>query len=155
MIDYFEFKVARGFRVKVDWGDYALVKSKRWRISNKGGYFIVIERGVGGVALHRILTSAPRGMVVDHINGDTLDNRRKNLRVCLSGQNTKNSKKYRGRTSSAYKGVTKVPKGWRAQIMCDYKKQNLGTFETELDAALAYDRAAIEKFGEFARTNIL
>lgn len=112
-------------------------------------------RGFGKeVAIHRLLLGAAPGEICDHINGDTLDNRLKNLRICSNAENIRNSQR-RAENGSRFKGVSKI-KGsekWRAQIMKDGKKFNLGSFEEEELAAKVYDKKARELFGEFARCN--
>lgn len=106
--------------------------------------------------MHRYIMQPPRGFVVDHINGDKLDNRRENLRVCLQAHNTANQKPQQNRTSE-YKGVTRdVSRGlWRAQIKYRGKVKFLGRYSDECDAALAYNRAAALLFGKYARPNEL
>ena len=98
---------------------------------------------------------------VDHRDGNTLDNRRENLRVATAAQNVRNARKKRSATTSRYKGVffTRGRKGrslskpWQAQIRRGGKNRYLGCFETAEAAALAYDTAARETFGEFACLN--
>jgi hypothetical protein len=90
--------------------------------------------------------------VVDHINGDTLDNRRANLRVCTKSENNRNRRKLHP-TTSRFKGVYKNTKPWIALIECNGKQFVLGRFASEEEAALAYDKAAKEHFGSFARLN--
>lgn len=92
---------------------------------------------------------------VDHANGDRLDNRYCNLRICTRTQNQQNRGQPRLRKcvpSSRYKGVRRSGK-WAAQIGENQKKRHLGLFETEQEAASAYDRAARQIFGPFARLN--
>lgn len=103
--------------------------------------------------LHRILVQAPPGMEVDHINHDKLDNRRCNLRICTPGQNKQNSPKSSKPKRSKYKGPQKRGHTWKSQIFKNRKQYYLGTFNTEEEAAKAYNRAAIELFGEFANLN--
>jgi hypothetical protein len=107
------------------------------------------------ITLHRLIMQAPRGMVVDHVNGNRLDNRRCNLRLATTAENIRNMA-IRGGTSQ-FKGVYyNTPRGrWRAHICCDRKKLNLGDYATEEAAARAYNKAAIELFGPFARLNPL
>jgi hypothetical protein len=95
------------------------------------------------------------GFFVDHINGDTLDNRRENLRVCTRKENNQNCNKRGTLPKSKYKGVVWVKKvgKWKAQIKSDKKTIYLGYFKDELLAAKAYNSAAILYFGEFARQN--
>ena len=95
------------------------------------------------------------GEEVDHINGDKTDNRRENLRLATNAQNCANQGKPKGTYSSEYKGVhwNKQNKKWRARIMVDGKLIHLGYFTDEMDAASAYDEAAMEYFGEFAKLN--
>lgn len=90
---------------------------------------------------------------VDHINGDKLDNRRANLRLCTNAENLRNGKSRGG--SSQYKGVClhKQNKNWIATIMKDGKAKHIGCFDDELSAAKAYDKAAISMHGAFARLN--
>jgi HNH endonuclease len=104
--------------------------------------------------MHRLLLKAPVGVMVDHVNGDGLDNRRDNIRLCDKSQNNANQQKTRG--SSLYKGAYWCPRHsrWRAFIKADGKAQCLGYFKREEDAALAYNFAAMEKFGDFARLNV-
>jgi hypothetical protein len=94
------------------------------------------------------------GKQIDHINGDKLDNRKANLRVCTNGQNHMNIKKYAGKTSK-YKGVwwNKERGKWQTDIKLDKKKRYVGRFEDENEAGLAYNAAAIALFGEFALLN--
>lgn len=96
-----------------------------------------------------------KGGIIDHINGDGLDNRRENLRVCSCAQNAQNKMKGTTRTfSSKYKGVTIHKKGrWQSGIYVNKKHVFLGLFVSEKDAALAYDVAAKKYFGEYARPN--
>ncbi len=103
--------------------------------------------------MHRLLAGDPVGMEVDHINGDGLDNRRENLRVCTPGENRKNTRSFTG--ASRYKGVSwdKHIKRWRAAITVDWETVRLGHFGIERNAALAYDRAALEYHGSYAHTN--
>ena len=93
---------------------------------------------------------------VDHVNGDGLDNRLCNLRICSQLQNNHNSKRRNHNHQSIYKGVRKSKNGkkWRARIIVNKREICLGTFKTERGAALAYDKAAIKFFGEFAQLNI-
>lgn len=109
--------------------------------------------------MHREIMKAGPDQKVDHVNGDGLDMRRSNLRFYEKGQNRQNSDKnshYRGNpTSSPFKGVTwhKATGKWAAACMNNGKRKHLGLFHLEEEAAHAYDAAAREMHGEFARLN--
>jgi hypothetical protein len=107
------------------------------------------------VRMHRwILGLTNPTQIVDHKNGDGLDNRRANLRLCTTQTNAMNQRAGRKNKTSRYKGVSKHKDGgWSALICHNYKSQYLGYFKSEIDAARAYDRKALELFGEFARIN--
>ncbi|MBG9769668.1 hypothetical protein ABD75_11005 [Bacillus vallismortis] len=94
--------------------------------------------------------------VVDHRNHDTLDNRRANLRLCSIGENNRN-RKYSKHNTSEYKGVGwhKTNGRYRARIKFNGKSIHLGYFKTEIEAAEAYNKAAIKFHGEFAEINKL
>lgn len=97
-------------------------------------------------------------MMIDHKNGNGLDNRRSNLRFCTNAQNQHNQRKWGSRSgkplSSRYKGVSWHRRGhWRAKIQAQGKRRYLGQFQSEEAAARAYDRAARELHGEFAVLN--
>lgn len=111
----------------------------------------------GYVKMHRLITNAPLGMLVDHINHNRLDNRLQNLRVCTHAENMGN--RIRNKTStSGYKGVIldktmSRRKRWQAMMCVDGKPKRLGRFETREEAAEAYNRAALSRYGEFALLN--
>ena len=110
------------------------------------------------IRMHRLLTGATKGSEVDHRNGNGLDNRRANLRVCSHAENTFNKRIYRN-NHTGFKGVAPARKRadgsqrYCARIQGHLCKQHIGTFATAEEAARAYDRAAIELHGEFAHTN--
>lgn len=120
----------------------------------EGRYIKAQVRGedniVRPVYFHRLIMNAPKGMFVDHINGDILDNRRANLRVCTKQQNTYNQVK---RGKSPYKGVYRRYNRWTARLGHEGKMYVLGNYSTPEEAALAYNAAAIKYFGEFAKLN--
>jgi len=103
------------------------------------------------VLMHRQLLNAPDGMLVDHKNGDTLDNRRSNLRLATRQQNNCNSSMQR-RNTSGFKGVSwsTSSKKWKAQIQVNGKNKYLGVFETREKAHEVYASAAHELHGDFA-----
>ena len=105
------------------------------------------------IRMHRVIARALAGQHVDHINGDTLDNRRSNLRICTISENARNATKRKG--VSMYKGVSLSNTGnrWVANIYDSGRLKFLGSFTSEEDAARAYDVAAKQIFGEFARPN--
>ena len=95
----------------------------------------------------------PDGLMVDHIDGDTENCRRRNLRLATAKQNAANSASRGG--ASQYRGVHRAGSGkWVAQISKDGVRECLGSFESELNAAAAYDNAARRVHGEFARLNL-
>jgi len=133
-------------RAIVDVADVPKVTGVKWCLLGDLNY--VVSSG-GSLLLHRLLLDAPDSMEVDHKNRNTLDNRRANLRLATHADNRHNLCSRRG--GSQFKGVCyfKPAKKWRAQIA----SKHLGYFRSEETAALAYDKAAREQFGEFARTN--
>ncbi len=117
------------------------------------GKNVYLHRYVLARMLGRELTNKDR---VDHINGNGLDNRRENIRLCKHQQNMWNQPSRRN-TSSKYKGVTyfKRDGNWQAKIAPNGKTLQLGYFKTEVEAADAYNQKATELFGEFAKLNDL
>jgi hypothetical protein len=104
------------------------------------------------VYLHRFLMNPPDGYMVDHINGNGLDNRRCNLRIVTRSQNFWNARVSIG-TKSGFKGVEPDGDKFRARLQCNKKRFDFGLHDTAIEAALAYNRGALEHFGEFARLN--
>ncbi len=127
----------------------------RWELSEYKK-FRYARRHVGSktIYMHRVIMNAPYGMQVDHINGNGLDNRRVNLRICNASQNQQNQR-IRRCTSSRFKGVYlhTLSKKWIARICVKGKLKHLGTYNIESYAAMAYDVKAVELFGEFANLN--
>ncbi len=145
----------------IDVGVYPQIAPYSWRLHKKeeGKRTNYVKGSVNGedIPLHRFLTGhIPEGYVVDHINGDGLDNRRTNLRTCTNAENRQNEIKRRvENASSVFKGVSwdASRNKWSAKIQVAGETRNLGRFTEEQHAALAYDNAAREAFGAFARTN--
>lgn len=136
----------------VDDEDYEHLSKYNWHYIS---YAVRTDRTSGKqktVYMHRqIMGSGPQA---DHINGDRLDNRRSNLRPATNSQNQRNKAKYSGQWTSEYKGVTKYRNGrWIAGIYIDNKRMHLGYFNSEEDAAQAYNFAAAKHFGEYAKLN--
>ncbi len=105
------------------------------------------------IYMHRLITNAPYGLLVDHINGDCLDNRKANLRLATNAQNNYNKRPLN--SFSKYKGVffIRKEKRWTATIGLNHKKIYLGNFKDEIKAAKAYDTAAKKYYGQFAYLN--
>jgi HNH endonuclease len=103
------------------------------------------------VRMHRLLIGAETGEIVDHINGDPLDNRRSNLRLVTVSQNSMNMRKHTGK--SVYKGVSKQGEFWRTQIWSDNERVFSTLTKNERWAGMIYDLNAPALFGEFARLN--
>jgi len=104
--------------------------------------------------MHRELLRAPKGLLVDHIDGNGLNNRMSNIRSCTYAQNVQN-RQPNINSRSRYKGVCwhKRNKKWQASITKSGKRLYLGQYDDQIEAALAYDRKAEELFGQFAYLN--
>ena len=155
-----EIPLTQGQVTIIDDEDYVLVGLHNWSVKHAANdriYYastnIRRKNRWRGVLLHRFLMGEPLGLQIDHINGDTLDNRRNNLRFATNQQNSINQRSKGG--SSRYKGVGwhKKRRAWEAQMCINGKSKFLGYFDDEKDAALAYDEKAFEAWGEFARLN--
>lgn len=154
--------LTRGYCTIIDAADWGKTTASKWLTSHtnrKGNtdrlYAKSSRRHVP--RLHRVLMDTPQGLVTDHINGDSLDNRRHNLRNCTHAENARNRRK-QTTASSPYKGVYPEPSKtspWRARIWLDDRNTNIGVFKTAEDAARAYNEAALKHFGEFAYLNVV
>jgi AP2 domain/HNH endonuclease len=143
----------------VDEEDYPLVAPHRWGVHKAKTTFYAVAVVRNGsqwrnLRMHRFIMGAPSNRFVDHANRNGLDNQKQNLRICTNTQNMQNQRKQE-RGMNHYKGVWWIERDrrWRAGICINGKRTNLGRFATEIEAARAYDAAAVEAFGEFARTN--
>lgn len=150
-------KLTKGQFVIVDDEDFEHLNQWKWFAFKDHNSFYAHRRdGNSIVRMHRFLLSPKKDEVVDHINRNGLDNRRENLRLCSHSENVRNSAKHI-KSTSKFKGVY-LPSGrdkWRAVIRINGKKKSLGTFASELEAAIAYNNAALKYFGKFAYLNPL
>lgn len=146
--------LTRGLYAIVDTADYEWLSQYRWCVLGGGDRPYACRRENGRtIYMHREIMQAPAGMCVDHIEGFTLDNRRANLRTCTVAENARNRKGNSGRT--LFKGVTyqKHANKYKASIGCEGAPRHIGYYDDPVEAAKAYDRKALELFGEFARLN--
>jgi len=167
-----KIKLTQGKEALVDDEDYEMLNEHKWYArkcwNNKDKFYVMRSSPIDSngkqktILMHRVITNAPKGKQVDHINGNPLDNRKENIRVCTHQQNLMN----RGRANnnkSGYKGVSykkrtksminERSKPWVAQIYLNDKKIHLGTYKTKEEAALVYNKKAIELYGEFVYLN--
>lgn len=154
--------LTQGAVAYVDDEDYDRISAKSWAIHPQGAGYAVRKgnRNFGEprtVEMHREILYAPRETIIDHINGNSLDNRKCNLRYCDTQKNAFNRKKPRVECTSRHKGVLrrKGAPSWTARIKYCDRHIELGTFSTEEIAAAAYNLAAAVFFGDFRRENII
>ncbi|WP_312601115.1 MULTISPECIES: HNH endonuclease [Pseudomonas] len=150
-----------GLTCRVDAEDVAKLSGYTWGIAYMGehGFKLPYARTrIGGrknpcyIRMHRLIMDAPKGIEVDHINGDTLDNRKCNLRFADRKQQSRNTGMRRNNTTG-YKGVSKHKARYRAYITVDRRQIHLGLYKCPIEASRAYNEAALKFFGEFARIN--
>ena len=152
--------IGRGYVAIVDSNMLPDLTRFQWR-TNGSQVALYASGKVNGSAamMHRYIIKAERGTLVDHRDGNKLNNKRANLRFTTYAQNMANRSKYKqggfkAPASSRFKGVMKTKLGeFQATIRCNKQTFRLGTFAVEEEAARAYDRAAIQHHGEFARLN--
>ena len=139
--------------------DYPRLAPYRWRAKRgrRTWYAVTTVKGQGKkgtVSMHRFILGEPEGRQVDHGDGNGLNNRRDNLRVCSNAQNAQNAGS-KANNTSGFKGVSwdRRRRRWQAHIRAYGKKIHLGGFDSPAAAANAYDREAIRRHGPFARLN--
>jgi len=136
----------------IDEEDWELVSRYSWSLSTDKKYAI---NGGNNLLMHRLILGITDSRIkVDHQNGDGFNNHKYNLRIATDSQNGANQTKAKSNTSG-FKGVSfdKISGKWYSHIRYNYKKYHLGCFKTKAEAAAAYNKKAIELFGDFAKLN--
>lgn len=157
-----DIKLSQGKQAQVSPEDYERVSQYKWSYDTHNdcavrSIFLGREGGKQKsitVNMHRFIMGTPKGKDTDHINGNRLDNRRENLRICSHKENRRNSKLSKA-NKSGYKGVSWSNKynKWGVRIMTDRKYKHVGYFHFVTQAALAYNEAAKKYHGEYAKLN--
>lgn len=157
-MNHIEFKISKQMTTLIDFDDYERLKTDnllKWnaqkvKTTRSEKYYASRNIGKTKVYLHRYIMNCPDGFCIDHINGNSLDNRKINLRICSYRENARNIR----RPVNGFKGVTKTKNGkWQAQIELDNTHLTLGVFTKESEAARVYDLAAAFLFKEYASFN--
>lgn len=165
---YYEIELGNGGTYLIDDQDVEAVKYWTWTLSDTGYARRrrpkKREPGIAAfIRLHHVVMERKLGRLlkpsewVDHRNGNPLDNRRSNLRICNVLQNAHNTRKMKGHLSSIYKGVSwsKSKNKWQVEIRFAQRKYHIGRFHSEVEAAYVYDQWALQLRGRFARLNVL
>jgi len=143
--------------ILIDDSDFELIKDYSLSLFKYRNNLYIRTSWINGkrFLLHRFIMNAPDNLMVDHINHNTLDNRRSNLRICTNQENRQNSIKHKISKRCKYKGVYRMSDEGKyyATIRFENKNIYLGTFENIIDAAKSYNKSAIEFFGEYANLN--
>ena len=167
-----KIKLTQGQFAIIDKEDYNKISEYKWFAVKSRNSFYAASHGKKRetIKMHRVILGlTERKQVCDHIDHNGLNNSKSNLRVCTDSENAKNTTSRKG-ASSKYLGVSDSPtrkrklksggysinernRKWLVQIQCDKKKSYVGRFATEIEAAIAYNKVAIEKFGSFANIN--
>lgn len=148
--------LTRGYEAMIDAEDVHLVENYNWWASSCGGLHYAVRTGPRPMQkksyMHREIMDAQEGFCVDHINGNGLDNRKSNLRVCTHSQNQRNQGTPR-HNSSGFKGVcwSKDKQKWQAGIKINGKNKFLGRYETPEEAHKAYCDASAKYHGAFGK----
>lgn len=135
--------------------DFALLSPHKWRL-HTDGYILTSDSSKNwksAIYMHRLIMNAPADMQVDHIDGNKLDNRKSNMRLTLKRGNVCNVPPRKNKKFSQYKGVGRVGKKWIATSRFNGKIRCIGRFDTEIEAAKAYNECVKIHQGEFAWLN--
>ena len=154
-----EIQLNKGIITIVDDEDFEYLNQWKWYLlKSKTNYYAIRTSKPENklIQLHRVVIQAKQGEIVDHVNGDKLDNRKINLRICTKAQNNQNRKTSK-LNKSGYNGVSWCirNKKWVTQIQYENKKIHIGYYIDLIDAAKAFNDAAKKYHGEFAKLNIL
>ncbi len=138
----------------IDDEDYALISRYKWKPEVHGKRIYAVTKSSPIKRMHRLIMKAKDGQIIDHINGDGLNNTRANLRICGISDNAKNKRKQTN-NKTGFKGVSwkTDKKRFSASIGVDTKRIHVGYFDCPFKAARAYDEAAKKHHGEFANLN--
>lgn len=153
-------------KIKLTQGKYALVDNEDFLMLSEHSWYIhkttnpknfYARTNVKGIKknfyMHRMIMNFPKGKEIDHINGNKLDNRKSNLRICTRQENGRNINYIK--STSGYRGVYKAKKRWKSTIKFNGKIIYIGSFKLKEDGALAYNKKAKELFGKFVNLNII
>ena len=157
-----KIKLTQGQYAIVDNNDFDYLNQYKWHAAfdkRSGKYYCIrsqynkITKKDDTIRMHRLIMNCPKGLQIDHINHNRLDNRKNNLRIVNNSQNQMNRKINKNKTSK-YKGVYLFCKNkWRVIAAFNKKKYHLGLFDNEIDAAKKYNEFAIKYFKEYAYLN--
>ena len=159
---YLSGKLGKGKFVIVDDDMFEYLNRWTWNDDGKGYAYRTQRYGLRkfnkkkNIRMHRLVLDVPEGLIADHINGNTLDNRKINLRAANDQQSAFNTG-ISLKNKSGYKGVGwhGEKKKYRAYIKVGGHQKHLGYFKIKKEAGIAYNRGALKYYGEFARLNII
>ncbi|WP_407430580.1 AP2/ERF family transcription factor [Arcticibacter sp.] len=163
-----EITLTQGKVAIVDDSDYEYLSKYKWYTKNNNGFFYAVrtDRSVKPrrtIFMHRLVMNEWNSKTfIDHKDHDTLNNQKANLRACCHAENMRNGTKTSKLKTSVFKGVSKrvqrrngkvIYTAWLAQVGFEGKRIQVGLFQDEVEAAKAYDKAALKYFGQYANLN--